>query len=296
VESSPYVLVHDGARPLVSGRLVDDVMEATRRCGAAVPLLPIADTVKTVDASGAVAKTVDRSSLRLSQTPQGARTDWLLQAMRQAADGGIMVTDEAAALELAGRKVAAVAGEARNRKITSIEDLEEAREALGEEGRGYRIGSGFDIHRLDAGRKLVLGGVVFEGESGLAGHSDADVVLHAAMDALLGAAGLGDIGALFPPRDERWKGADSALLAARVAALVREHGFEIVNVDLTVLAEGPAIAPMAERMRRSIASCLSIEPECVGLKATTLEGLGAIGRREGIACQAVAMLRGGRGS
>jgi 2-C-methyl-D-erythritol 4-phosphate cytidylyltransferase/2-C-methyl-D-erythritol 2,4-cyclodiphosphate synthase len=294
-ESSPFVLVHDGARPLVSGRLVDEVMEATRLHGAAVPLMAISDTVKAVDASGAVAETVDRSSLRLSQTPQGSRTDWLLQAMSRAQDAGISVTDEAAALELAGRKVAAVPGEARNRKITSIEDLEEAREAL-RERPGYRVGSGFDIHRLDTARKLVLGGVLFEGETGLAGHSDADVVLHAAMDALLGAAGLGDIGGLFPPQDERWKGADSAALATRVAALVREQGFEIVNIDLTVLAEAPAIGPMAERMRRAIGSCLSIDPGRIGLKATTLEGLGAVGRREGIACQAVALLGGGRGS
>ncbi len=295
VGSSPFVLVHDGARPLVSGRLVDDVMAATRLHGAAVPLMPIADTVKAVDASGAVAKTVDRSSLRLSQTPQGARTDWLLQAMAQARKAGISVTDEAAALELAGRKVAAVPGEARNRKITSIEDLEDARELLRERW-DYRVGSGFDIHRFENGRKLFLGGVHFEGETGLAGHSDADVVLHAAMDALLGAAGLGDIGRLFPPQDDRWKGADSAALAARVAQMVREQGFEIVNIDLTVLAEAPAIGPVAERMRRAIGSCLSIETGRIGLKATTLEGLGAVGRREGIACQAVALLGRQRGS
>jgi 2-C-methyl-D-erythritol 4-phosphate cytidylyltransferase/2-C-methyl-D-erythritol 2,4-cyclodiphosphate synthase len=215
--------------------------------------------------------------------------------MRQAKEAGVSVTDEAAALEMAGRKVAAVPGEVRNRKITSEKDLEEAREILGVRA-GYRVGSGFDIHRFASGRKLVLGGVHFEGETGLAGHSDADVVLHAAMDALLGAAGLGDIGGLFPPSDDRWKGADSADLAARVAAHLREEGFEIVNIDLTVLAEAPAIGPMAERMRLAIASCLSIDPGSIGLKATTLEGLGAVGRREGMACQAVAMLRGGRAS
>jgi 2-C-methyl-D-erythritol 4-phosphate cytidylyltransferase/2-C-methyl-D-erythritol 2,4-cyclodiphosphate synthase len=291
-ESCPFVLIHDGARPMVPAGLVDDVMEATRRHGAAVPLVPVADTVKEVNEAGCVAATIDRSALRLSQTPQGSRTDWLLDAMQRASETGLSVTDESAALELAGRRVVAVRGDARNRKITSIDDLEQARRVL-RDGAGCRVGCGFDIHPFDASRKLVLGGVLFEGEPGLAGHSDADVVLHAAMDALLGAAGLGDIGCLFPSRDDRWKGADSTDLAARVAALVRSGGFEIVNVDLTILAEAPAIRPKAERMRRAIGSCLAIDTGRIGLKATTLEGLGAVGRREGIACHAVALLSGG---
>ena len=155
-----------------------------------------------------------------------------------------------------------------------------------------RVGNGFDIHRFQAGRKLLLGGVHFAGETGLAGHSDADVVLHAAMDALLGAAGLGDIGSLFPPDDLQWKDADSSRLAALVAAMVREQGFEIINLDLTILAERPRIGPHADSMRGAIADCLGLEPFRIGLKATTLEGLGALGRGEGIACQAVALLSG----
>ena len=155
----------------------------------------------------------------------------------------------------------------------------------------FRVGTGFDVHEFEENRRLVLGGVVFDGEPGLAGHSDADVVLHAAMDALLGAAGLGDIGAPFPPDDPQYSGADSAGLAGRVATMLSERGLEIVNVDLTVLAERPKIRAQVDRMREAVARALGTVPERIGLKATTLEGLGALGRGEGIACQAVALLR-----
>jgi 2-C-methyl-D-erythritol 2,4-cyclodiphosphate synthase len=153
-----------------------------------------------------------------------------------------------------------------------------------------RIGSGFDIHCFGEGRRLVLGGIEFPGEQGLAGHSDADVVLHAVMDALLGAVGSGDIGIHFPPDDERFAGADSRVLARHVAAIVAERGFRVVNVDLTVLAERPKIRSRVEEMRQAIAAAIEVSPERVGIKATTLERLGALGRGEGIACQAVALL------
>jgi len=289
---APYVLVHDAARPRVASRIVEAVVDATRRHGAALPGIAVADTVKKVGSSGMVQGTVDRAGLRLAQTPQGARRDWLVEAMKQALAAGEKVTDESAALERAGRRVVVVAGDPENRKITSAADLEEARSKMGATKGEFRVGVGFDIHRLQSGRKLLLGGVHLEGETGLAGHSDADVVLHAVMDALLGAAGLGDIGTLFPPSDPQWEGADSARLTAMVVERVRTMGFEIVNLDLTILAERPLIGPHVDRMRISIADCLGLDPGRIGLKATTLEGLGALGRREGIACQAVTLLSG----
>ncbi len=287
--TAPFLLIHDAARPLVSGALVDAVIEATRLHGAAVPVVEIHDTVKSC-AAGWIEGTLQRERLRLAQTPQGARADWLRSALERALRNGQCATDEAAALERDGRRVAAVEGDPANRKITTPADLQRAQEVLGNGGVGLRVGTGFDIHRVDASRPLRLGGIHFEGEPGLVGHSDADVVLHAAMDALLGAAGLGDIGLHFPPDDERHAGALSTDLARQIATRIAAAGYEIVNLDLTVLAEAPRIRESVERMRRAIAECLGTRPECVGLKATTLEGLGALGRREGIACQAVALL------
>ncbi len=286
---APFLLIHDAARPLASAALVDAVMQATRLHGAAVPVIEIHDTVKSF-AAGWIEGTLQREDLRLAQTPQGARAEWLRSALERALRTGQTVTDEAAALEQDGRKVAAVDGDPANRKITTPADLERAREALVNTGVGLRVGTGFDVHRVDASRPLRLGGIHFEGEPGLAGQSDADVVLHAAMDALLGAAGLGDIGFHFPPEDKRYAGVASTDLARQVATRVEAAGYEIVNLDLTVLAEAPRIRERVERMRGAIAECVGTRPECVGLKATTLEGLGALGRREGIACQAVALL------
>jgi 2-C-methyl-D-erythritol 4-phosphate cytidylyltransferase/2-C-methyl-D-erythritol 2,4-cyclodiphosphate synthase len=292
VTEQPFVLIHDAARPMAGAALIDRVITATRVHGAALPALAVPDTVKEVDAAGTtIVRTVDRVSLRLAQTPQGARTDWLRAALVNAEASGAEVTDEAAALERAGRAVAVVAGDPWNRKITTAHDLEALRARVGEAGMGLRVGSGYDIHRFEEGRKLVLGGVHFEGEPGLAGHSDADVVLHAAMDALLGAAGLGDIGLHFPPDDSRYEGADSTTLARQVVDMVREGGLEIINVDLTLLAQRPRIRPRVGEMRQAIATCLRVDSSRVGLKATTLEGLGALGRGEGIACQALALLR-----
>jgi len=295
VREFPFVLVHDAARPLASPALVEAVIEATREHGAAVPAIPVSDTVKEDDGSGFAARTLERSRLRLAQTPQGARTSWLLEALERAAEQGTEVTDEASALEGAGRRVRLVPGDPANIKITTPEDLARARRIWDGGGTGLRVGSGFDIHRVSADRPLVLAGVRFPGEVGLAGHSDADVVLHAAMDAVLGAAGLEDIGAFFPPEDPRFAGADSAELARQVACEVRNAGYGISNLDLTLLAERPRIRERVAEMRGSIASCFGLTPGQVGLKATTLEGLGSLGRAEGIACQAVALLfrRGG---
>ena len=288
-----HVLVHDAARPLVPAAVVERVVEATLRHGAAVPVLRVPDTVKEDDGAGCVRRTLDRERLRLAQTPQGARTDWLAEALAAAEAAGDTVTDEAAALERAGRRVVLVEGDPANVKITTPDDLARARAvlALGGAMADLRVGTGFDVHRFGTARTLVLCGVAFPGEPGLAGHSDADVVLHAAMDAVLGGAGLPDIGAHFPPGEPAWKDADSVELASRVRTILDGAGYEIVNLDLTVLAERPRIRERVEEMRARAAGAFGLEPHRVGLKATTLEGIGGLGRGEGIACQAVALLR-----
>jgi 2-C-methyl-D-erythritol 4-phosphate cytidylyltransferase/2-C-methyl-D-erythritol 2,4-cyclodiphosphate synthase len=285
------VMVHDAARPFVTPALVRAVLEAASLHGAAVPVVAARDTVKRDDGAGFVAETLDRADLRFAQTPQGARRTWLLEALRAAVRDGIAVTDEAQALERAGRRVALVAGDPGNVKITTASDLDDARRRVDRDEIDLRVGHGYDIHRFGDERPLVLGGVVFTGEPGLTGHSDADVVLHAAMDALLGAAGLPDIGHQFPPGDPRFARADSAELAKTVAATVGAAGWRVVNLDLTLLAERPRIGERVVAMREAIAIGLGIPPACVGLKATTLEGMGALGRAEGIACHAVALLQ-----
>jgi 2-C-methyl-D-erythritol 4-phosphate cytidylyltransferase/2-C-methyl-D-erythritol 2,4-cyclodiphosphate synthase len=289
------VLVHDAARPFVEPPVVAAVLEAARRHGAAVPAVPISDTVKADDGSGFVAATVDRASLRLAQTPQGARRGVLLEALRRAVREGFEATDDAQAIERAGFGVALVAGDPRNVKITSPEDWDRAvRRTDGDRAPDLRVGHGFDVHRFGGKGPLVLGGTVFDGETGLRGHSDADVVLHAAMDAILGAAGLPDIGHYFPPGDDAYAGADSRRLAADVASRLAAGGWAVSNLDLTVVAERPPIGPRVEAMRGSIAACFGLEPGRVGIKATTHEGLGALGRGLGIACHAVALVRAAR--
>jgi 2-C-methyl-D-erythritol 4-phosphate cytidylyltransferase/2-C-methyl-D-erythritol 2,4-cyclodiphosphate synthase len=290
------VLVHDGARPFVHPALVAAVLEATRLHGAAVPALAARDTVKRDDGAGFVAETLERAPLRLAQTPQGSRRDWMLEALRLAVASGVEATDEAQALERAGRRVALVPGDSANLKITTPDDWSDALRRFDEDDGALRVGHGYDVHRFGGRRGLVLGGVAFPGEEGLLGHSDADVVLHAAMDALLGAAGLPDIGHSFPPGDPRFAGADSATLACEVAGQLRASGFRIANLDLTLLAERPQIRGRVGEMREAIASCFLTEAARIGLKATTLEGLGALGRGEGIACHAVALLRRAKGS
>jgi 2-C-methyl-D-erythritol 4-phosphate cytidylyltransferase/2-C-methyl-D-erythritol 2,4-cyclodiphosphate synthase len=285
------VLVHDGARPFVDPVLVAAVLNATRHHGAAVPALHARDTVKREDGAGFVSETLDRTMLWFAQTPQGARRDWMLEALRLAVASGVSVTDEAQALERAGRRVALVPGDPLNFKITTPDDWTDAQRRVVDDEPAYRVGHGYDVHRFGGTRELVLGGVVFPEEQGLLGHSDADVVLHAAMDALLGAVGLPDIGHYFPPDEPRFAGAVSATLAREVAGHVRTSGFRIENLDLTLLAERPNIGTRVGAMREAIASSLLIDPSRVGLKATTLESLGALGRGEGIGCHAVALLR-----
>jgi 2-C-methyl-D-erythritol 4-phosphate cytidylyltransferase/2-C-methyl-D-erythritol 2,4-cyclodiphosphate synthase len=279
------VLLHDAARPFVSREVVSRVIEGVERTGAAAAAIPVIDTIKQNTDEGW--RTLDRSRLVAMQTPQGARVDLLRAAHAQVSKE---LTDEMAVLEAFGHRIEIVEGESRNFKITTEEDLNLARMICGM--NEIRVGFGYDIHAFsaDPARPCVLGGVTFEGESGLEGHSDADVLIHAVVDAILGAAALGDIGEHFPNTDASWRGEASSTFLRHAAALVREQGFAIVNVDATLIGERPRVMGRATEIRRSLADTLGIATDRVSIKATTNEGLGSLGRSEGIACHAVATL------
>jgi 2-C-methyl-D-erythritol 4-phosphate cytidylyltransferase/2-C-methyl-D-erythritol 2,4-cyclodiphosphate synthase len=286
---SDLVAVHDGARPLVTPALIARCVEAAREHGAATPALPVVDTLKRLDAEGQMRETVERRSLVAIQTPQVFRRDLLLEAHQSAARDGFTGTDDASLVERLGHPVFPVPGDPRNLKITTPADLALA-EALLTHSLPHppRIGFGYDVHRLVPGRPLVLGGVVIPHPLGLEGHSDADVLSHAIGDALLGAAGLGDLGRHFPDTDARWKDASSLDLLCRIVAQLREAGLRPFQVDAMLLAEAPRIAPHVTAMVGLISAALSLAPDAVNIKATTCEGMGFVGRREGMAAHAVA--------
>jgi 2-C-methyl-D-erythritol 4-phosphate cytidylyltransferase / 2-C-methyl-D-erythritol 2,4-cyclodiphosphate synthase len=279
------VLIHDGARPFVPAGDVRAVADAARRSGAALLVAPIPDTVKRVGTDGLVEETVPRRGLARALTPQGFRLEVLRRAW--AAAGDAEWTDEAALVESIGGRVEAVTGDARNIKVTQPEDLDLLSAAF---PRRVRVGQGVDVHPFAAGRAMWLCGVELPGEIGLAGHSDADVALHAVTDAILGACAAGDIGVHFPPSDPRWKGSASALFVAHAVRLAAERGMRVTHCDLTLLAEQPRISPHREAMRARLAELLDLGPEDVGLKATTCEGLGFVGRREGVVAMAMVTL------
>ena len=284
------VLIHDAARPFVDAGVVDRVLAALDAHTGAVAALPVADTLKRVDESGRVVETVARSGLWRAQTPQGFQFPPILAAHRSAADAGRDdFTDDAAVAAWHGLSVVAVAGSERNRKLTTVEDLAMAEQDLPSTAvRDVRTGTGFDVHRFTEGDHVWLCGIRIGHTHGLLGHSDADVGLHALTDALLGAIGDGDIGQHFPPSDARWKGAPSHLFLADAARRVAALGGSISNVDVTLLCEAPKVAPYREAMRARIGEILGIGVTRVGVKATTTEGLGFTGRREGIAAMAIA--------
>lgn len=287
------VLVHDAARPFATSALVALVGEAAARDGAALAAVQVTDTVKRAGTGEPprVAATLDRRELWLAQTPQGFRRDLLLRAYQAAGAEASTATDECALVERLGAPVTLVPGEPGNFKITSPEDVARAR-ALTE--APVASGVGYDCHRFEPGRKLMLGGVEFEGD-GLLGHSDADVCAHAVGDAILGAAGLGDLGRHFPDTDPRWKGVSSLRLLREIAAKADGAGWRIGNADVTLAARRPRIAPRAAEMRSRLAEALGVSPAQVNVKATTGEGMGFVGRGEGIAAHAVALLfRSGR--
>ncbi len=286
------VLVHDAARPAVPPDLIDRVLAGVRRHGAAIPGTPCTDTAKLCDSQGRVEATLDRSRISLVQTPQGCLRDLLERAYRLAGAAANEATDEASLLELAGIAVHVVPGDITNTKVTLPADLAAARRVLlGEAIAEVRTGLGYDVHRLVTGRDLWLGGVHIEYDQGLEGHSDADVVVHAVCDALLGAAGLGDIGLLFPPGDPAHRNRRSTEFLAEVGPMLGAAGWRVTNIDAAVLAEAPRLAPHRTAMAQAMAEALELEPERISIKATTSEGLGPVGRREGIGCWAVATLQ-----
>ncbi len=283
------VLVHDAARPFVDPGLVSGVIEAARTHGAAIPVAPVVDTIKRV-AAGRIGETVDREALGAAQTPQGFKRAALLQAYNRAARARVNLTDEAMAMERDGQPVAAVTGSARNFKITTADDLDRARRLVTPSAAGFRVGHGFDAHRLVAGRKLMLGGIHVPAAVGLHGHSDGDVLLHALCDALLGAAALGEIGSLFPSTNKKLKGAASARFVAEVMSRLAAARFSIVNVDATLIAERPRLSAHLEAMKKHVARLLDVGPDQVSIKVKSTDALGAIGRGEGIAAQVLALL------
>ena len=280
------VLIHDAVRPFVTADIIARVLGALVQTPGAIAALPLADTLKKAGPDQRIAATIDRAQVWRAQTPQGFRFAEILAAHAAAAKAGIEMTDDAAVAEWAGLPVALVMGAETNRKLTTAEDLSMANQT--NSVPDVRTGQGFDVHRFAAGDHLWLCGVKLAHSHTLEGHSDADVALHALTDALLGAIGAGDIGQHFPDTDPRWKGAPSHLFLSEALRLVRAQGGSIGNVDLTILCEAPKIAPHRQAMRGRIAEILDIEEARVSVKATTTEGLGFTGRREGIAALATA--------
>jgi len=286
------VLVHDAARPFCSAALISRAITACAATGAAIPALEVSDTIKSVDAAGYVTGTLDRTQLRSVQTPQAFAFAALLDAHRRAAHAGREdFTDDAALAEWAGIKVAVFAGEAGNLKLTTDEDFARAEARRVASLADLRVGNGYDVHAFGEGNHVMLGGVHIPHDRGLLGHSDADVALHALVDAILGALADGDIGAHFSSDDPRWRGASSDHFLAFAADRVRTRGGRIAHLDLTIVCETPRIGPHRDVMRQRIATIADIAVERVAVKATTSEKLGFTGRGEGIAAYATATVR-----
>jgi 2-C-methyl-D-erythritol 4-phosphate cytidylyltransferase / 2-C-methyl-D-erythritol 2,4-cyclodiphosphate synthase len=286
------VLIHDSARPFATRAMIERGIAEAARSGAAIPGLPVTDTVKSVDQSGQVLRTLDRNTLRTVQTPQFFRFRPLLAAHRRAkAEGRLDFTDDAALAEWAGIAVSTFEGEPGNIKLTTPDDFRRAEAMLLDHLTDTRTGMGFDVHTFGDGDHVTLGGVRIAHDRGLCGHSDADVVLHALVDAILGALADGDIGAHFPPSDPQWRGATSDRFLKFAVDRVARRGGAISHLDVTVVSEAPKIGPHRDAKRARIAEITGITPDRVGVKATTNEGMGFIGRREGMAAYATATIR-----
>ena len=292
--SGRFVFIHDAARPFVTPEQISEVVNETHRFGAAALGVPIKDTLKTVKKDGMISETVDRENKYSIQTPQGFEIEMIRAAHREAERKGVSVTDDCALAELSGASVKVVEGSSLNIKLTTPEDIILAEGILNlkkGETEQVRVGLGYDVHRLVKERELILGGIKIPYELGLLGHSDADVLLHSIMDAMLGAAALGDIGTHFPDTDEKWRGADSCMLLAAVRNILKENGFSVVNIDATIIAQKPKLADFIPHMREKISEVLEISAACVSVKATTTEKLGFCGRGEGIAAEAICMIK-----
>jgi 2-C-methyl-D-erythritol 4-phosphate cytidylyltransferase/2-C-methyl-D-erythritol 2,4-cyclodiphosphate synthase len=275
------VLIHDAARPGLTQQVIYRLLRALDVQPGAIPVLPVVDSLTATDGE-LMGEPADRAALRRVQTPQAFRYDAILAAHR-GWSGAVEAGDDAQVARAAGLSVALVEGDERLHKLTFAEDFASTLSPV-------RTGTGYDVHRLAEGEELWLCGVRIEHDRGLAGHSDADVAIHALVDALLGAIGAGDIGSHFPPSDPQWRGADSARFLAHAVALIAEAGYAVGNVDLTIICEAPKIGPHREAMRQRLAEIMGVEPGVVSVKATTTEKLGFTGRAEGIAAQAVATL------
>ncbi len=276
------VLVHDGARPWASAGLAARVAAAAAEKGAAVPLIPLSDTPKTISPDGLITAHPKRSTLGAAQTPQGFRFGQLLDAHRRAAAEGLECTDDAELWAHYIGPVSWIEGETMNRKITYRSDLG---------APDFRVGQGWDLHRLVPGRRLMLGGVEIESNLGEEAHSDGDVLLHAVIDAILGAAALGDIGTHFPPEDSSWKDADSRSLTRTVMGLAHAAGWSVINIDCTIVLEAPKLGLHKEEIRKSLAETLDIDIGTVSVKAKTSEGVDAAGERRAIEASAAVLLR-----
>ncbi len=277
------VAIHDAARPFASAEIITAALQAAAESGAAAPAVPVKDTIKIADQDGKVVATPDRAMLYDVQTPQCFDRALYLQALEAVSgEKASLVTDDCSLFELAGLPVTLTAGDYANLKITTKEDLQKE--------KTMRIGHGYDVHRLVEDRKLILGGVEVPYEKGLLGHSDADVLLHAVMDAVLGAAALGDIGQHFPDTDPAYKGADSLALTREVAKIIAAHGYKVGNIDATILCQRPKLAPHIPAMRQNIADAFGLPLDAVSVKATTEEHLGFTGEGLGIAAHAVALI------
>ena len=285
------VMVHDAARCMVDQDTIGRVYRSCLQYGSGIPAVPVADTIKECSPEGWVKNTPDRSSLFRIQTPQAFRGADLLMASVLAEKDGFTATDDASVMEHAGFSVRITEGSSRNIKLTDREDYMEANTMLNQCSAGFRTGIGYDVHRLVPGRPLILCGVEIPWELGLLGHSDADVALHALMDAMLGAAAMGDIGQLFPDTDPALEGISSLKLLSITAGKMRDAGYRIVNADITISAQKPKLMPYLQHMRRNIADSAGCPLEAVSVKATTTEGLGFEGRMEGISAQAVCLIQ-----
>lgn len=295
------VLVHDAARPRVTRNLIDEVLAALEEYKGVIPGVAVVDTLKRTDSEGIIVDTVPRDGLWRAQTPQGFSYPILYAAHQFAA--GQALTDDAAVMEAAGHEVAMVPGDEVNIKVTTPADLERMEQIMMDDGGSnsgtanvgmasplMRIGSGYDVHRLGPGDQVTLCGIEIAHDQALIGHSDADVALHALCDAIFGALGDGDIGSHFPPSDEKWRGASSDRFVEYACDRMRTRGFELQNLDLTIICERPKIGPHRDAMRERVAQIAGIDVSCVSVKATTTERLGFTGRGEGIAAEASVLI------
>lgn len=285
------VLIHDAARPFVSAELIDHAIRAGQKFKAALPGLPLSDTIKETDTDGFVTHTPDRSVLRAVQTPQSFDFDLILKAHEEARKQQVVnVTDDGALIEWFGEKVFIYEGSTDNIKLTYKEDLDRMEQRM-EKAMITRVGNGFDVHAFTAGDHIWLGGLKIPHNQGVLAHSDGDVILHALTDALLGSLAEGDIGTLFPPSDPQWKGASSDIFLKEAVRRVHAKNGIIDHLDITLLCETPKLSPYREKMRLRIAEITGLEMDQVSLKATTTEKLGFTGRQEGIAALATATIR-----